>query len=278
MEFIEIQNQPIETTYTNILGLKISDDILAVILITIFVFIVGGLVRLVYEYFQKWHKKREIKHLVGISVRFMDERIRKQLEHLLTFIEILKNTNLKDPNFTMKYPYQIKTILTIPYNDLYMAYKKDSEQYNQLVTNIHLIDAIFDELKKLYSETKDQLIGYQEDWYKSYIQFVQMYDNFMIKAQKGDSLFESIRSLYVDWMKYGNTKDLVRALEFIKDFIEKCKEHLPDSRALSFIHVANDISNIIKNYQSTTVFYSEAFNDYKNTLTQAYQELKEAIT
>ena len=178
----------------------------------------------------------------------------------------------------MKYPYQIKTILTIPYNDLYMAYKKNSEQYNQLVTNIHLIDAIFDELKKLYSETKDQLIGYEEDWYKSNIQFVQMYDNFRIKAQKGDSLFESIRSLYVDWMKYGNTKDLVRALEFIKDFIEKCKEHLPDSRALSFIHVANDISNIIKNYQSKTVFYSEAFNDYKNTLTQAYQELKEAIT
>ena len=278
MEFIEIQNQPIETTYTNILGLKISDNILAVILITIFVFIVGGLVRLAYEYFQKWYKKKEIKHLVGISVRFMDERIRKQLEHLLTFIEILKNTNLKDLNFTMKYPYQIKTILTIPYNDLYMAYKKNSEQYNQLVTNIHLIDAIFDELKKLYSETKDQLIGYEEDWYKSNIQFVQMYDNFRIKAQKGDSLFESIRSLYVDWMKYGNTKDLVRALEFIKDFIEKCKEHLPDSRALSFIHVANDISNIIKNYQSKTVFYSEAFNDYKNTLTQAYQELKEAIT
>ena len=278
MEFIEIQNQPIETTYTNILGLKISDNILAVILITIFVFIVGGLVRLAYEYFQKWYKKKEIKHLVGISVRFMDERIRKQLEHLLTFIEILKNTNLKDLNFTMKYPYQIKTILTIPYNDLYMAYKKNSEQYNQLVTNIHLIDAIFDELKKLYSETKDQLIGYEEDWYKSNIQFVQMYDNFRIKAQKGDSLFESIRSLYVDWMKYGNTKDLVRALEFIKDFIEKCKEHLPDSRALSFIHVANDISNIIKNHQSKTVFYSEAFNDYKNTLTQAYQELKEAIT
>ena len=58
MEFIEIQNQPIETTYTNILGLKISDNILAVILITIFVFIVGGLVRLAYEYFQKWYKKK----------------------------------------------------------------------------------------------------------------------------------------------------------------------------------------------------------------------------
>lgn len=278
MKISEIHYQSVETTYKNILGLKISDDILAVILITLFVFIVGGMGKWLYEYFQKLYKKREIKHLVGISVKFMDEKISKQLSHLLTFIEVLKNKNLKDLSFTITYPYQIKTILTIPYNDLYMAYKKNSEQYNQLVTNIHLISAIFDELKKLYNDTTVELFGYQKEWYKSNIQLVQMYDNFRIKSQKEDILFESIRPLYVDWMNYGNTRDLVRASKFIDDFIAKCKKHLPDNRALSFLHLANDISNIIKNYQSKTVFYSEAFNDYKDTLTQAYQELKDAIT
>lgn len=278
MEISEIHYQSVETTYKNILGLKISDDILAVILITLFVFIVGGMGRWLYAYVQKIYKKRGIKHLVGISVQFMDEEISTQLGHLLTFIEVLKNKNLKDISFTVTYPYQIKTILTIPHNDLYMTYKKNSAQYNNLITNIHLISAIFDELKKLYYETIDALTGYQEDWHKSNIQFVQMYDKYAIKAQNNDALFNSIRTLYVDWMNYGNTRDLVRALKFFNDFIVNCKKHLPDDRALSFIHLANDISNIIKNYQSKTVFYSETFNDYKNTLTQTYQELKDAIT
>ncbi|MCH7964544.1 MAG: hypothetical protein IH852_11480 [Bacteroidetes bacterium] len=276
-EFIERPNLLIENTDKNILWLKLSNDVLAVIIITLIVFIVGGMARSAYDYYQKWDEKRKIKDLVGISVKFMDERISKQIDYLLTFVDVLKNKNIKDLNFTMTYPYQIKTILTISNIDLYMAYKKDNEKYNQLITNINLIDVIFDELKKLHIETKVQLKGYEEDWYKSNRQLVQMYNNFRVKTQNGDILFDSIRPLYVDWMKYGNTKDLVRALEFIKDFIKKCKEHIPDSRALSFLHLANDISNIIENYQSTTKFYSGAFNEYKDTLTRANQELKEAI-
>jgi len=48
MKISEIHYQSVETTYKNILGLKISDDILAVILITLFVFIVGGMGRWLY--------------------------------------------------------------------------------------------------------------------------------------------------------------------------------------------------------------------------------------
>jgi len=278
MKISEIHYQSVETTYKNILGLKISDDILAVILITLFVFIVGGIGRWLYAYVQKIFKKRGIKHLVGISVQFMDEKINKQLGHLSTFIELLKNKNLKNLSFTVTYPYQIKTILTIPYNDLYMAYKKNSEQYNQLVTKIHLISAIFDELKKLYNDTTVELLGYEKEWFKSVRQLVVMYDDIRIQAQRDDTLFEAIRPLYVGWMELGNSKDLVSALKFIKVFREKCKDNLPDSRALSFLHLSDDMSDIIVNYQSKTVFYSGAFNDYKDTLTQAYQELKDAIT
>jgi hypothetical protein len=81
----------------------------------------------------------------------------------------------------------------------------------------------------------------------------------------------------MEWAQYRNTKDLEKALEFIIIFAEKCREFIPDNRALNFIHLTNDISNVIKNYQSTTIFYSNVFNKYNESLTRAYNNLKDVV-
>lgn len=278
MRNFEFQTQAVEHSYTNIFGLKVSDDVLAVILITLFVFIVGGLVRWLYNKFQTLYQKKQVTKLVFTSITIMEERIDRQLSSILDFVEVLKDKNLKNLDFQLIIPYQLKSILAIPNYDLFIAYKNDSAKYNKLITNMYLIDSLYDEIRTLYDNTKKSLFGFQDKWYKSVDNLRETYDKLRIELPEGDIFFNTIKQIYVGWAKYGDTKDLYRAKEFLNNFIVNCKDFLPDERALSLLHLAYDSVSTINNYQSKTVFYSEAFNTYHNTLLKSFSELKSIIS
>ncbi len=270
-------NNQIQNSFHYFLGLKVSDDVLATIIITISIFLIGGIIKFIYNSIKNWNKKNTTKKLITTSINSMETRITKQIEYLDEFIELLKNKNLKSLKFSYSYPFQLRVLKTIPYIDLFSIYKNEDKIFSEFITNVFRIDSIYKELKSLFTDAFKTLKKIEKDWYDLIMIFNSKYDYIRIESDNNDEFIKSIRTIYLEWIENIDTKDLTKALEFNKKMYNACRAYNSDKRAIKLIHITNDIMNAIRNYQSKTINYSDDFKYYKENLDEVYNNLKNTI-
>ena len=263
-----------EENFTDLVGLKVSDNTIFTVLFTILIFISGYLLNKLNEHRKEKVRLDDLKNYFYLLIELIIKPINDQINLLNELADDISDLEKTQYKFKENVNLDITNLKEISNNDLYKIFLIRKKGTMQEKTNHFTnITNTLNYIERLKLNSRLNYEGFNEEYNKNRINWanacnsiLRQYDSFRSFNLRNnielsaDPFLKDFDLIIFYWNKRENSKELQTTYEyFINKLRDMCKKYEPDERANIILQLVLGADSSFHNIKVAKEIFSKGF-------------------